>query len=65
MTKEERKAKVQNCCANCDYAEDHTGFDDFFCTSCNYWRRTEQYNCKSFKPKTDMEIIDKYRKEQE
>ncbi len=53
MIQEEQKMKVQNCCANCEYAKDYTGFDDFLCTSCGYQQRAEQYDCESFKPRED------------
>lgn len=56
MNLEERKMKVQNCCANCDYADDYTGTDDFYCASCGWWQRAEQYDCESFKPREDLEV---------
>ena len=36
-----------------DYAKDYTGTDDFYCKSYNCGMRAEQYNCESFKSKTD------------
>lgn len=53
MTREEQKMKVQNCCANCDYARDYTGSDDFLCASYGCMQRAEEYDCKSFKPRKE------------
>ena len=55
MVQKEQKIKMKNCCANCNYAKGYTGFNDFWCASCGYQQRAEQYNCESFKPKEVIE----------
>lgn len=43
--------KIQNCCKNCIYAENYTGYDDFDCVQLDYMIRAERFDCDHFKPK--------------
>ena len=38
-----------NCCKNCIYAREYTGYDDFYCDYYDCGRRAEYYNCENFK----------------
>lgn len=38
----------ENCCRNCIYAKDYTGYEAFYCVAYGCCIRGEQYNCKEF-----------------
>lgn len=50
-----RRFKVKNCCENCVYATNYTGYDDFTCGSCGSMIRAERFDCKDFKPSYSAE----------
>lgn len=39
----------ENCCKNCFYAEDYSGYDDHFCKILNHGIRAEVYDCDKFR----------------
>ena len=45
-----RRFKVKNCCENCRYATNYTGYDDFVCGHCGSMIRAERFDCEYFKP---------------
>ena len=50
-----RRFKVKNCCENCVYATNYTGYDDFTCGSCGSMIRAERFDCNDFKPSYSAE----------
>lgn len=49
-----RRFNIKNCCGNCVYATNYTGYDDFDCSQLDHMMRAERFDCDYFKP-------DKYR----
>lgn len=45
-----RRFKLKNCCENCRYATNYTGYNDFVCGHCGSMLRVERFDCKYFKP---------------
>lgn len=50
-----RRFKVKNCCENCRYATNYTGYNDFVCGHCGSMLRAERFDCKYFKPLSSAE----------
>lgn len=50
-----RRFKVKNCCENCKYATNYTGYDDFVCGHCGSMLRAERFDCEYFKPSSTEE----------
>ena len=46
-----RRFKIKNCCENCVYARNYTGYDDFHCIKLDNIIRAEKFDCDCFKPK--------------
>lgn len=49
-----RRFEIKNCCENCRYATNYTGYDDFVCGHCGSMLRAERFDCEYFK-------LDKYK----
>lgn len=50
-----RRFKIKNCCENCRYATNYTGYDDFVCGHCGSMLRAERFDCEYFKPLSSAE----------
>lgn len=51
-----RRFKIKNCCENCVYATNYTGYDDFDCSQLDRMIRAEKFDCDYFKPKKMSKI---------
>ena len=51
-----RRFKIKNCCENCVYATNYTGYDDFDCSKLDHMIRAEKFDCDYFKPKKMSKI---------
>ena len=51
-----RRFKIKNCCENCVYATNYTGYDDFDCSQLDHMIRAEKFDCDYFKPKKISKI---------
>ena len=49
---------MNNCCENCKYADNYTGYYDFYCLQYKCVIRGEQINCEGFGFKEDDEELD-------
>lgn len=52
-----RRFEIKNCCENCRYATNYTGYDDFVCGHCGSILRAERFDCEYFMAKYKGDII--------